>query len=315
MAKLIKSDNTLSVRNVSRLTGIPDRTLYNHLSVKTTQTEIDNAYYSRIITFIFNLHKGRIGALKIRNLMSDEFNINLSELRVKALMNDNGLIPITVRKPRDYPHHADSLLPNLLGGNFTSSNPNAIWVTDITYLKTVNNKNVYLSSVIDLFSRKVIAFKLSTTMDTTLVADTLTTAINNRSVNTSHLIIHTDQGTQYKSQEFESLLNALGITHSYSRPGIPTDNAVIESFHSVFKNEMYNHKNYRNIDDLTLEVFKYINYFNNLRPHGYLNFKTPNQFEYEYQNSHNTKIDIRITNSNVNYAKNIYREFTARNGW
>lgn len=161
---------------------------------------------------------------------------------------------------------------------FMQSEPNRVWVSDITYIRAGGRWH-YLCVVIDLFSRKVIAWKVSPKMDAALVIDTFKKAFTARKM-PSELIFHSDQGSQYTSAAFKHLLDDLNVTQSFSRPGTPCDNAVCESFFKHLKREEAARRRYENISDLRISMFEYIEgFYNAKRPHGTLDHLTPNEKE------------------------------------
>jgi transposase InsO family protein len=137
-----------------------------------------------------------------------------------------------------------------------------VWSMDITYLKLSNGQWVYLASVLNLRTHKILAHQISATMDTKLVVTTLQRAL---STHKKPNYLHTDMGSQFTSFGFENLLNRHKIDHSYSKLGYPYDNAKIESFHSLLKREMIYQFRFPSIAHLILGVSKYIQWFNDER--------------------------------------------------
>ncbi|MBR4418633.1 MAG: DDE-type integrase/transposase/recombinase [Clostridia bacterium] len=135
--------------------------------------------------------------------------------------------------------------------------------------------------MIDLFSRKVIAYRLSSQNNTNLTINTFKDAFENRN-RPAELSFHTDQGTNYTSTAFRDLLQILKVNQSFSHRGNPYDNACMESFYASFKREEYNAKEYEFFEDLENSVDSYMEFYNNYRPHESLKNKTPNQFEAEF---------------------------------
>jgi putative transposase len=169
---------------------------------------------------------------------------------------------------------------NHLQQNFTTHAPNIVWVSDITYIR-VAGKFHHLCVIIDLFSRKVIAYKLSSRADAQLVKDTFTIAFENRKP--AGLMFHSDRGSQYTAFSFRKLLDKYNVVQSFSKKGHPYDNAVAESFFKFLKLEETNRRNYQSQKDLELSLFQYIEgYYNPKRPHGSLGYLSPNQAEANY---------------------------------
>lgn len=127
-------------------------------------------------------------------------------------------------------------LKNILDEQFSPERPNTVWCSDITYIWTKNGF-VYLTSIMDLYSRKIIAWTLSRTLTTACVIDTIKKAKNRRNLDKS-LILHSDRGAQYVSKEYKKATK--NMTRSYSKKAYPWDNACIESFHSIIKREWLN---------------------------------------------------------------------------
>lgn len=171
---------------------------------------------------------------------------------------------------------------NTLDRKFKAEAPNQKWVTDITYLATTTGW-VYLAAVIDLFSRKVVGWSLSDSLETPLVSAALRNAIEKRSPQRGELLHHSDRGCQYTSEGYQRTLKTLGIACSMSRRGNCYDNAVAERFFWSLKHEWTKHDLYENLEDARLSVFKYIEtFYNRERLHQTLEYKSPDQYEAEH---------------------------------
>jgi len=172
--------------------------------------------------------------------------------------------------------------PNLLARDFTATRPNQKWVTDITYLPTLAGW-VYVAVVLDLFSRKVVGWSISDSLSTPLVADALRRAMEVRRPVGSELLHHSDRGSQYTSDACQQTLRTLGIECSMSRTGDCYDNAVAERFFWSLKHEWTKHDTFADLEAARPSVFKYIEtFYNPLRLHQSLGYKSPDQFETEY---------------------------------
>ena len=169
---------------------------------------------------------------------------------------------------------------NVLKQKFNPKEPNKAWCSDITYIK-VQKRFCYLYVIIDLFSRRVIAYRISRKINSQLTMDTFETALKNRDY-PKNVIFHSDRGSQYTSNEFRKSLYRGSFIKSFSKKGHPYDNAVAEAFFKFLKLEKTNRHSYNSIQALELSVFDYIHFYNFRRPHSANDFLSPVQFESLY---------------------------------
>ena len=175
-----------------------------------------------------------------------------------------------------------SSLKNILNEQFNPEHPNAVWCSDITYIWT-DEGFVYLTSIMDLYSRKIIAWTLSKTLEAVHVADTVCKAMRQRNV-TAPLVIHSDRGSQYVSDAYKQVTSSMIL--SYLNKGYPYDNACIESFHSLIKREWLNRFKIKNYEHANKLVFEYIDaFYNTIRIHSHYDYSSPCDFEDLYFNS------------------------------
>ena len=201
----------------------------------------------------------------------------MCELQLKSKVSKRFKPTTTINDPSKKPAE------NILNQVFDTDQPNQKWVTDITYLPLVNGF-VYLAVVLDLFGRKVVGWELSDSLTTPLISDALRDAIEKRRPETSGLLIHSDRGCQYTSDEYQSQLKTMNITCSMSRTGCCYDNAVMERFFWSLKNEWTKFESFKDIDQARESVFKYIEtFYNSKRVHQSLDYLTPNQFELNFK--------------------------------
>ena len=196
-------------------------------------------------------------------------------------MNEMGLIcKQNCEKKRNSTKNYYSYPFNILARNFNPDTPNKCLVSDISYINT-RTGYCYICVVLELFSRKVIAYNISDKIDTDLVLTTFDKAYFDRG-NPKNLIFHSDQGTQYTSSRFQYALRKNNVRQSLSKPGTPYDNAVMERFFKSIKHECLNHETYRNLAELKDAVDEYIGYYNEIRPMKTRENLTPNEFERRY---------------------------------
>jgi len=169
---------------------------------------------------------------------------------------------------------------NVLDRQFTADRPNQKWVADFTYIWTAEGW-LYVAAVIDLFSRRVVGWSMQAEMTAQLVTDALVMAIWRRG-KPDALLHHSDQGSQYTSEQFQRLMADSGVTCSMSRSGNCWDNAAMESFFSSLKTERVGRKVYRSRDEARADVFDYVErFYNPTRQHSTIGYKSPIDFERE----------------------------------
>ena len=195
-------------------------------------------------------------------------------------MKELGLRSIVVKK---FNHSGNSTVdntkeyPNLLEQNFFAEKPSTKWVGDITYVYTLETGWTYLAIVMDLFDLKVIGWAYGIHMTDDLTIEAFKKAMANRGLSKDG-IFHSDRGSQYTSNDFETMLNNLKIKHSYSKKGYPYDNASMESFNAILKKEEVNVNSYKTFEEAKLAIFEFIErWYNNARIHSTLGYITPNE--------------------------------------
>ena len=205
--------------------------------------------------------------------------IRVTEGMVRQLMQDMGLISIR-ENAKDYYDREKRKHKNYLNQQFHTTRPNEVWVSDITCFR-YNEKYYYICVVIDLYARKVIGYKIGGKNSTQLTKSTFKLVYESRCPD-KNLIFHTDNGSNYTSKTFRDYLKKLGVTQSFSRPHIPYDNSVMESFFSNMKREELFRTKYRSEKEFRTAVKDYIRFYNEERPHSKNKYKTPSQKEAEY---------------------------------
>jgi putative transposase len=199
--------------------------------------------------------------------------------RIERLMRQQALKARPRRRglPKDDGQRS-VIAENVLDRQFSAEAPNQKWVADFTYIWTAEGW-LYVAAVIDLFSRRVVGWSMSATMTAQLVTDALMMAIWRRG-KPDALLHHSDQGSQYTSEQFQRLMADNGVTCSMSRSGNVWDNAAMESFFSSLKTERIARKTYRTRNQAKAEVFDYIErFYNPTRRHSTLGYLSPIDFE------------------------------------
>lgn len=232
-----------------------------------------------IIKVIFEEGRGNYGARSIKKGLLRQGTI-VSRKRITRLMNEAGLVCKTKPKFKATTdsNHNKQVAPNLLDRKFRVSASNCCWVGDITYIPTEEGW-LYLATVIDLFSRKVIGWSMNNNMRADLVNNALLMAIWQRKP-PKGLIWHTDRGSQYCSDSHSKLAKQHGITQSMSRKGNCWDNAVAESFFGTIKTELIYQRKFRTREEAKDAIFEYIEvFYNRIRMHSTNDYLSPVKYE------------------------------------
>ncbi|WP_420213746.1 IS3 family transposase [Escherichia coli] len=202
--------------------------------------------------------------------------------RVWRLMKRVGIkAQVGYRSPRARKGEASIVSPNRLQRQFNPDAPDERWVTDITYIRT-HEGWLYLAVVVDLFSRKIIGWSMQSRMTKDIVLNALLMAVWRRNPQ-KQVLVHSDQGSQYTSHEWQSFLKSHGLEGSMSRRGNCHDNAVAESFFQLLKRERIKKKIYGTREEARSDIFDYIEmFYNSKRRHGSSDQMSPTEYENQY---------------------------------
>lgn len=255
-------------------------TFYNHI----LRNKKGNAWFEKrrdeyriLIREIFEEYHQVLGAEKIRTILTQRGH-QVSTKFVADLMREMGLTSVRTTAKQDYLKLREpEKKKNVLQQQFHADKPNQIWVSDVACFK-LGDHYLYTCVILDLFSRKVVAYKISKKNSTQLITSTFKVAWEQRSPGTG-LIFHSDRGSQYTSHRFQQLLHERSVVQSFSSSGKPHDNAVAESFFATFKKEELYRKDYASEAEFRRGVDSYIEFYNCRRPHRTLRNQTPCQAE------------------------------------
>ena len=242
-------------------------------------TEISNKDLTEKIISIFQKSKKRYGCLRITAELQSQ-GIRCSKNRVARLMKKHGIKSKTRRKFKVTTNskHKLPVAENLVEMKFNPEKANRLWTTDITYIWTREGW-IYLVVVLDLWSRKVISWKVSETMTETLVTEAVSKAIRLRKPE-SGLVLHSDRGSQYASLKLRNMLKENDILQSMSSKGNCYDNAPTESFFASLKKELIYRESFNTREEAKQAIFEYIEiFYNRYRRHSTLNYLSPVHFE------------------------------------
>lgn len=227
----------------------------------------DKDYYDYLeIKRVFEEGKELYGARRIKKALLEDTGWIINLKKVRRIMRKYDLkvrYHKVFRTNQNKKRIEENVKPNLLQRNFDAEYTNQKWSTDITYI-IYNGKRAYLSSIMDLYTRNIIAHKISYKMDNKLVMDTLNMAISKQK-DVHGVILHSDQGFQYTSYEYKAICESNGIRISMSPKGSPVDNSPIESFHSNLKRETLRSYNITSLKQYIQLVKEWILFYNTKR--------------------------------------------------
>jgi len=264
--------NALQVKKSSYFSWVKLDHLEKEQAVNETDELIEQAFYylnenggTRAIKgYLFHEKSTQMSRHKIGYIMKR------LELKVKTQKKFKKSQAAAITDPR--------IMPNYLDRNFVVSYPNQVWVGDITEIKTRQGK-LYLAAYIDLYSRRVVGYAIDSHMRSELSELALQRALWSRKPSKG-LMVHTDQGSQFISDDYRALLKAWGLNQSMSRRGNCWDNAVIESFFKTFKTEtIYQHDKLINKLEMKWLTDEFIAHYNYYRPHSFNDYLAPVRFE------------------------------------
>jgi len=206
--------------------------------------------------------------------------VRVGKKRVERLMRENGLEARRKRRFRKTTDskHSHPIAPNVVARKFEVTAPDRVWATDVTFIWTLEGW-MYLAVILDLYSRRVVAWATSASNDTLLALDALRAGLRARRP-AAGLVHHSDRGSPYASADYRRSLDQHGLVASMSRKGDCWDNAVAESFFATLKTELVDDELYRTRDAARSSIADYIeNFYNIERRHSYLDYVNPIEFE------------------------------------
>ena len=270
----------VSVSGMLKKLGVSRSGYRAFLNHKTSNMQQRKESVKKKIQTIYDDSKQNYGAPKITKELQKSGE-TISERTVGKYMKEMGIRAQWVKPWTTTTRDSDfsKELHNILNEQFNPDRPNAVWCTDITYIWT-RDGFVYLTSIMDLYARKIIAWTLSDNMEVSCVINTINKAKERRNTDLP-LIIHSERGSQYVSKAYRIATEKYQL--SYSHTGYPYDNACIESFHSLIKREWLNRFAIADYNQAYRLVFEYIEtFYNTVRSHSHCDYMSPNDFEKLY---------------------------------
>ncbi len=258
-----------------------NRSGYYHYRA-TTAHKVDDPLHQELLEWVEDIAKASgytYGSRRMQKALN-ALGYPVSRNQARKLMKEAN---VRVRQRKKYKvtthsNHNQAVFDNLLDRQFDVAQIDQVYAADITYVWTAEGW-LYLAVVIDLCSRKVVGWSMSSRMNAQLVCDALNMAIRRRRP-PAGLIHHSDRGSQYASKAFRKLLKAHGFKGSMSRIGNGWDNAVVESFFGSLKQDRVQWRNYQTRYEAQQDILQYISmFYNSQRLHSYLGYMSPNDFE------------------------------------
>ncbi len=275
-----------------RVLGVSRSAYFTWRSAKSHQPKEQDKKMEQTIIDTFREHKRRYGSRRIALAIQAQGK-KVSRYKAGKVLHKFGLKAI---QPRSFvpkttdSRHRYTISPNLLLDRDLPQQPNQIWVGDITYIPLAGARWAYLAVWMDLFSRKIIGWQLEEHMQEALVAGAFKKCLNTRMISDG-LIVHSDRGGQYAGNNFRKLISENKMLQSMSRADNPYDNAFMESCFSRFKSELLQDGIFETVEDARTEIFEYIEmYYNTIRLHSSLGYKSPAKYEQDLK----TKINFEM---------------------
>lgn len=259
--------------------GVSRSGYYKWVERPESERQLQHKEWTKQVKEVFDKSRQLYGSPKVTQQLNKN-GVSISERTVTRIMKENGIQSRTVKKYKATTNSKHSLpvQENVLNREFAASKPNEKWVTDITYISTSEGW-LYLASVMDLYSRKIVGWHMSERMTKELVLQALKQAYGRQHPDQG-LIHHSDRGSQYASLDYQKQLKQYEMIGSMSRKGNCYDNACIESFHSVLKKELIYLNQYKTREEAKKSIFEYIEvFYNNQRIHSSIGYNTPSDFE------------------------------------
>lgn len=255
---------------------------YKWIGRPKSPTQERNDELTKEVRKVFIESRQLYGSPKITMKLNRD-GIKVTQKTVSRIMAKEGMRSRTVKKHKatTNSNHTLPVHENTLNQQFSVSKPNEVWVADITYIPT-DEGWLYLASVMDLFSRKIVGWHADSTMTKELVLKALRQA-NLRQQPSGSVLHHSDRGSQYASKDYQSCLLEFNMKSSMSRKGNCYDNACIESYHGVLKKELIYQTHYKTREEAKKDLFEYLEiFYNNKRIHSTLGYYSPSEYEHMY---------------------------------
>lgn len=281
-AFILEHSREFGIKKMCAVLGVSTSGYYAWVTRDPSDQQKRKNNIMRHIERIFYENYEVYGSVRIARAL-ENMGFTITERTVNRYMNEMGLSAVPENKfvVTTNSKHDNDIYPNILDREFNPDAPDEAWATDITYIWTAEGW-LYLSIVMDLFSRKILAWHMDQYLNKELATTALERALMFR-IPTENLIHHSDRGSQYTSNEYIDLLNKNDIQISMSRKGDCFDNACVESFFATLKKELVYRCRFKTREEAKIEIWKYIaSFYNERRMHSTLGYLSPNDYERAY---------------------------------
>ena len=271
-------EHNYPIQLLCKLGGVSRAAYYKWLNRETPESELENRRIAALIESIHNESPDK-GYRRIRDELERYHGIDANDKRILRICRSLG-IKSTIKYAIDGCTRQSSnpqfIAENILNREFTTEAPNQKWLTDVTefhYYIGIEKHKVYLSAILDLFDRRIVAYRIGDSNNNPLVFDTFDDAVQANP--DAHPLFHSDRGFQYTNRIFHAKLEAAGMTQSMSRVAKCIDNGPMEGFWGILKRERYYSKRFTDRESLVAMIEEYISYYNNKRLQRNLGVLTP----------------------------------------
>lgn len=276
--KDLYEENDWPISKLCEVAGVSRAGYYKWCHRTVSRKQVEDEKLAQYIYEIYQGQHGIPGYRQMKIILERRYGLKCNLKRIYRLMRVLGLRSVCRKKKRRYKKKtsAEYAAENSLNRDFSSKRQNEKWVTDITEFKYGSGSKAYLSAVLDLYGRNIVAFSISRRNNTPLVLTTFHQAFEKYP--DAKPMIHSDRGVQYTSSAFRRVIEKAGASHSMSRVGCCLDNAPMEGFWGIMKTEMYHPYHFEDYESLRGAICAYINFYNHDRYQKKLACMTPAEF-------------------------------------
>jgi len=276
------------ITKACEVAGVSRQSFYDWKHKTTTGPSMREVEEARLVEVMWEIHAedDTVGSPRMTVELANRGWV-VNHKRIERLMRIHGIVGVPRRRTvrTTIPTEMSPPLPDLVGRRFDVGRPDWAWCSDITYIPTGEGW-LYLASVLDIGSRRLIGYSMADHMRASLVTAAVDMAIGIRAGCCDGVILHSDRGSQYLSTEVRAVLADAGMLQSVGRTGVCWDNAVAEAWFGTLKRELVSRVRFATRADARRAIFAWINRYNQRRLHSSLNYMTPTQWEDQYRHTH-----------------------------